>query len=79
MYMRIRELREQNKMTQSDLATSMGVVRNAVTNWETEVTLPKVRQLPLLASVLCTSIDELFTEEAKAVLPCENHITEMGA
>ena len=78
MYMRIRELREQNKMTQSDLAASMGVVRNAVTNWETEVTLPKVRQLPLLASVLCTNIDDLFTEEAKAVLPCENHTTEMG-
>lgn len=73
MYMRIRELREQNRMTQSDLAASMGVVRNAVSNWETEVTLPKVRQLPLLASVLCTSIDDLFTEEAKAVLPCENH------
>lgn len=68
MYMRIRELREQNKMTQSDLAASMGVVRNAVTNWETEVTLPRVRQLPLLAEVLGVPIGDLFVSHPRDCL-----------
>lgn len=76
MYMRIRELREQNKMTQSDLAASMGVVRNAVTNWETEVTLPKVRQLPRLAEVLGVTIGALFVDHS---MDCNNDNTFEGA
>lgn len=60
MEMRIRELREQRGLTQQELASSMGVVRNAVTNWEMETTLPKTRQLPLLAEVLGVPIGELF-------------------
>lgn len=61
MIMKIRELREAAGLTQQELATSMGVVRGAVTNWETENALPRSRQLPLLAKVLgCSSIDELY-------------------
>ena len=77
MYMRIRSLREQKNMTQSDLAESMGVVRNAVTNWETEVTLPRVRDLPLLAKVLGVPIGELFEDPDDPDMT--NHITELGA
>lgn len=79
MVMRIKELRLNAGMAQCELGAQMGVVQTTVSMWETEAALPKVRQLPLLASVLQTSIDELFAEEAKAVLPCENHITGMGA
>lgn len=75
MVMRIRELRLDAGMAQIELGTRMGVGQSTVCMWESEAALPKVRQLPLLASVLCTSIDDLFTEEAKAVLPCENHTT----
>ena len=77
MYMRIRSLREQKNMTQSDLAESMGVVRNAVTNWETEVTLPRVRDLPLLAKGLGVPIGELFEDPDDPDMT--NHITELGA
>lgn len=62
--MRIRELREQRGLTQQELASSMGVVRNAVTNWETETTLPKTRQLPLLAEVLGVPIGDLFVRQS---------------
>ncbi len=70
MIMRIKELREAAAMTQKQVADSMGVLTSAVSNWESEVALPRARQLPQLARVLGCSIDELFapydTEAAAA-------------
>ena len=60
MVMRIRKLRELAGLQQKQVADSMGVLASAVSNWETEVALPKARQLPLLAQVLNCTIDELF-------------------
>ena len=65
MVMKIRELRDRAGMTQDELAASVGVVRSVVANWEVEISLPKVRQLPLLAEVLECSIDELFDNDAQ--------------
>lgn len=62
MVMRIRELRHAAGMTQTQLADSMGVTQNAVSNWETEVCLPRARQLPELAKLFDCTIDELFCE-----------------
>ena len=71
--MRIKELREAADLTQQQLADRMGVVRGAVTNWETENTLPRTRQLPLLMHVLGVgSIDELYVPEALE-LPMEEY------
>lgn len=39
----IRRLREARKMTQSELATAIGVGVRTVTNWETGATVPKNR------------------------------------
>lgn len=63
MIMRIRELREAVGLTPECLAVQMGVVRTAVCNWEAETTLPKTRDLPLLAKVLGCTIGELFCPE----------------
>lgn len=60
MVMRIREYREQAGMTQRQLGVQMGVDCSSVTKWETEVALPKARELPRLAKVLGCSIDALF-------------------
>lgn len=79
MVMRIRELRQAVGLDQTAFGQAVGATQGMVSDWENERYLPRTRQLPLLASVLQTSIDELFTKEARAVLPCENHITEMGA
>lgn len=62
MVMRIRELRRAAGMTQTQLADSMGVTQNAVSSWETEVALPRARQLPELAKLFGCTIDELFCE-----------------
>jgi len=66
MIMRIKELRQMAGMTQQQVADSMGVLTSAVSNWESEVALPRARQLPLLARVLGCSIDELFAQEPEA-------------
>lgn len=60
MVMKIRELREAANLQQRQVAERMGVLQSAVSNWETEVALPKARQLPLLAQVLGCSISDLF-------------------
>ena len=60
MIMRIRELREAANLTQKQVADSMGVLTSAVSNWESEVALPRARQLPQLARVLGCSIDDLY-------------------
>lgn len=60
MIMRIRELREAANLTQKQVADSMGVLDSAVSNWESEVALPRARQLPQLARVLGCSIDDLY-------------------
>lgn len=46
MIMRIKELREAAGMTQKQVADTMGVLTSAVSNWESEVALPRARQLP---------------------------------
>ncbi len=60
MVMRIKELREAAELQQRQVAESMGVLQTAVSNWETEVALPRARQLPRLARVLGCSIGDLF-------------------
>ena len=65
MVMKIREHREAKGLTQRELGVAMGVDCSAVTKWETEVALPKARQLPLLARVLGCTISDLFYPDAE--------------
>ena len=63
MVMRIKDLRRGADMTQTQLATAMGVAQNCVSGWETEVALPRTRQLPELARALGCTIDELYAQK----------------
>lgn len=66
MVMRIKLLRENANISQVDLANSMGVLQSAVSNWESEVALPRSRQLPQLARVLGCEINDLFVNDDEA-------------
>lgn len=66
MVMKIKELRRSANITQAQLAMKMGVAQNCVSQWETEVALPRTRQLPDLARVLGCSIDELFAPDRQS-------------
>lgn len=65
--MRIKEWRETTGMTQRQLGDAMGVDVSTVTKWETEVALPKTRDIPHLAQVLGCPIAALF------VLPADGY------
>ena len=58
--MRIKELREAAGLKQTELAASMGVFKTVLSNWESEVALPRARDIPYLARALGVTIDELF-------------------
>ena len=63
MLMQIKYLRKSRGMTQSQFAERMGVMQNTVSQWEHEVSLPHIRQLPLMAQVLGCTISDLFLSE----------------
>lgn len=63
MIMRIKELREAQNLTQKALADKVGQLQSTVANWETELALPRARQLPDLARALHCSISDLFVDE----------------
>lgn len=58
--MKIKKLRESNKMTQEELGKEIGVTRSTIAMWETNSAKPRSDKIPLLAKVLNCSIEDLF-------------------
>ena len=56
----IRFFRLKQKMTQAQLANRLGIQYQAVSKWETEISVPDTTMLPRIADVLGITIDELF-------------------
>ena len=59
----IRRLREEKKMTQSQLAEKMNVSDKAISKWETGRGYPDITMIEKLSDVLGVSIIELFSGE----------------
>ena len=57
---RIKKLRLHAKLTQEQLAESLGVAAQSVSKWENSVSMPDITLLPKLAEVFGVSIDDLF-------------------
>ena len=57
---RIRELREKNDMTQSELAKRLSITRSSVNAWEMSLSIPSSKILPELCKVLHTTSDYLL-------------------
>ena len=57
---RIRALRKNNKITQEQLAESMGVARPTISSWENNENMPTTENLFMLASILKTSATYLM-------------------
>ena len=60
----IRELREKNRMTQSQLAEKLGVSDKAVSKWETGKGYPDITLLEPLAEAFRVSVTELLSGTA---------------
>lgn len=63
----IKEKRENMNITQSKLAEMLKVDRSSIAKWETGEAFPRADKLPQLAKILGCTIDDLFTEQEKAV------------
>lgn len=57
---RLRELREEAKLSQAKLAELVGVSRNAVSQWETNETQPSSRRLASIAKALKVPVDSFL-------------------
>ena len=60
---RIREIRLAKKMSQVELAKSLGVTKQSVSNWENENIQPSVEMLSRLADALSVSADFLLAKK----------------
>lgn len=59
----IARIRKENKLTQEDLASFLGVTKASVSKWETGQSYPDIELLPRIATYFGISIDELVGYE----------------
>ncbi len=56
---RLKELRTQNGLTQSQLATAIGVTQSCIAKWENGKNYPTVQNIILLSKFYCKKVDYL--------------------
>lgn len=62
---RIKKLREEKGLTQSQIAIKIGTSQAAVALWETKDYMPQADKLPELARILNCTIDDLFNTKGE--------------
>lgn len=65
---KIRLLREQRGLTQTDLAKMLGISRSAVNSWEMSLSLPSLTNIVELAKIFHVSTDFLLSVSDKLLL-----------
>ena len=61
---KIKELRQENGLTQEDLAEQLGVSFQAISRWENGTTYPDITLLPIIANMFDVTIDYLLDMES---------------
>ena len=59
----IARYRKSLNMTQEELGQLVGVSNQAVSKWESEISMPDIMLIPCIASVLEITLDDLFAEQ----------------
>lgn len=65
---RIKDLREQKKITQSDLAKHLGITRSSVNAWEMGISVPSTQYIVELAHTFNVSTDYLLCVDNSATV-----------
>ena len=60
---RIRKYREENHITQQELADKLYVSKQAISKWENDKSLPDISMYPTIACLLNITVDELMGNE----------------
>lgn len=66
---RIKFLREQKQMTQTELARKLGITRSSVNAWEIGISVPSTQYIVELAGIFHVSTDYLLGVSSSATLP----------
>lgn len=81
----IKKLRQEQDVTQEQLADALGITSRAVSQWETDRTAPDISQLPALANFFDVTADYLLgidimrkEEETEKILKQVNKFQEQG-
>lgn len=73
---RIKELREKNDLTQTELAKRMNVTRSSVNAWEMGISIPSTEKIVELALILHTTSDYLLGINNDEILPIYKYTSE---
>lgn len=76
---RIKELREQNGLTQTELAKKIGVTRSSVNGWEMGISIPSIMKLVELAMFFHVTTDYLLGMDNAKRLDVDNLTDEERA
>ena len=66
---RIKFLRDQQKMTQTELSKKLGITRSSVNAWEIGISVPSTQYIVELAEIFHVSTDYLLGVNSTAVIP----------
>ena len=69
-------LRTKSGMTQEQLAEKMGVSRQAISKWESDVSVPELNKLKALANLFQVSLDEMMGEKPLLEVQEQNIVKE---
>ena len=64
----VSRLRKEHNMTQMQLADTLGISFQAVSNWERGLSMPDISKLPELAELFGTTIDELLGRRCPVIV-----------
>ena len=73
---RIRELREKNHLTQSQLAKKLYVTRSSINAWEMAISVPSTDKIADLCSILHTTAGYLLGIDEQELLPLDHYTSE---
>lgn len=65
---RIKALREQKRITQSELAKQLGITRSSVNAWEMGISVPSTQYVVELAGIFKVSTDYLLCVDKSATI-----------
>lgn len=70
---KIVELRKKEKLTQEKLALQIGISRQTLSNWESDITSPNIKEAKELAFLFKISLDDLLDNQLD--IKCQNKNT----
>lgn len=75
----IAKFRKTKGLTQEALGEMLGVTNQAVSKWESEVSMPDIMLLPQIAAALGITLDDLFAKRMVNISQSDSHVFDMDA